>query len=72
MPQRLLDLHQLAAQAHIFHTQYVGGVLTAEQYRDKVQHLYAHNDIQPAEEHKESTDAYREIIEGALRLVEEK
>jgi hypothetical protein len=72
MPQRLLDLHQLAAQAQVFHTQFVGGMLTAEEYRDKVQHLYAHDNIQPAEQHKEAADAYREIIEGALRLVGEK
>jgi hypothetical protein len=72
MPQRLLDLHQLAAQAQVFNTQYLAGVLTEVEYKDKIQHLYAHNDIQTAEHHKEVADVYREIIDGALRVVEGK
>jgi hypothetical protein len=72
MPQRLLDLHQLAAQAQILHTQFVGGMLTAEEYRDKVKHLHDHGNIQPSAEHEAVCAEYREIIEGALRLVGEK
>ena len=69
MAQKLLELHQLAAQAQILHTQYSAGLLTDDEYKDKVQHLYEHNNIQPPEEHNDASDAYREIIEGALRLV---
>jgi hypothetical protein len=72
MAQKLLELHQLAAQAQVFHTQYVGGMLTAEQYREKVIHLHDHGNIQPSPEHEVACAEYREIIEGALRLVEGK
>lgn len=70
MAHHLLDLHQLAAQAQILQTQYMAGILTDEEYKDKIQHLHAHNDIQPTSEHEASCAEYREIIDGALRLVE--
>ena len=70
MAHHLLDLHQMAAQAQILSMQYQSGFLTAEEYKDKVQHLHAHNDVQPASEHEASCAEYREIIEGALRLID--
>jgi hypothetical protein len=72
MAHKLLELHQLAAQAQVLHAQYVGGILTAEQYKDKVANLHDHGNIQPSPEHEAACAEYREIIEGALRLVGEK
>ena len=72
MAHKLLELHQLAAQAQVFHAQYIGGMLTAEQYRNKVANLHDHGNIQPSPEHEAACAEYREIIEGALRLVGEK
>lgn len=69
MTKNLFELHKIAAAAEVLRIQYTSGYLTAEEFEKKINELHDHNCIPSTEGHEDKCAAYREIIDGALRIV---
>ena len=69
MSQNLLDLHMLAAEVQIHQAHLVGGLITEAEYKQKIEPYKSHTDIVTEPHHAERDPHYREILDGAIRLV---
>jgi len=68
MSQNLLNLHMLAAEAQIHQAHLVGGLITEQEYKQKIEPLMSHTDIVTEPHHADRDPHYREILDGAIRL----
>lgn len=69
MSKKLLELHQLAAQAKIHQAQYDGGIISTEEYNGRLCALDDHNNISTKEHHKEHADCYRDMINDITKHI---
>ena len=65
----LFELHKLAAQAEILRRQHLGELLSHDEFSSKMSELPDHNDIPDTKDHEEKSSVYREIIDGAKKIV---
>jgi len=70
MSKQLQDLHTLTAKATIAHKQYLAGMITKEEFIQKLDDIdcHCHIDIVLDEKHADLDTCYRESLEGILRL----
>jgi hypothetical protein len=68
MSQNLLDLHMLAAESQIHQAHFVGGLITEQEYKQRIAPLKMHTDIVTEPHHAERDIHYREILNGAISL----
>ena len=68
MSQNLLDLHMMAAEAQIHQAHLAGGLITEQEYKQKIKPLMSHTDIVTEPHHADRDPHYREILNGAIRL----
>lgn len=68
MSQNLLDLHMMAAESQVHHAHLAGGLISEQEYKQKIEPLKLHTNIVTEPHHVERDAHYREILEGAIRL----
>ena len=69
MSKKLLELHQLAAQAKIHQMHYDGGIISFEEYNNRLCLLNDHNNIETKDHHKEHADCYRNMIDDVTKHI---
>ena len=72
MSKQLQQLHTLTAKATIAHKMYSAGLITKEEFKQKLDELdcHCHGDIILEEKHADLDTYYRETLAGILKSCE--
>jgi hypothetical protein len=70
MPYTLYELHKLAHEGQIHQAQFAAGMITAEEFKGRVEILRNHVNHQVPEVHAKHAESYRELINGTLSVAD--